>query len=125
MMEMPNMYLLMGSDKNTVIEGEAGYAKQKLWLYTRGKSIADICRLMFTPGITDRVEFHYGSMRTVYEGFNKVESIIVDDEGTVSVRLSGGRLIEEDVVDEGDLAEDGSDGISGGEGSQSGDISPE
>lgn len=118
----PNVYLLMGSNP---VEGEAGYANQKLWLFMKGKTIEEICRFIFLSEMTDRIEFHYGSLRSVYVGFNKVESIIDNGEGTVSVKLSGGSQIEEDAPNEGDLADNGSDGVSGGEGSESGDIPAE
>ena len=117
-----SVYLLLNND--TVLDGAAGYAREKLWLYIKGKTIEEICSFIFRPGITDRIEFHYGSLRTVYANFNKVDSII-DDVDVVSVRLSGGTKIEEDEPDERAVVEDGSDGISGGEGSQPGDISPE
>lgn len=124
MADLPNTYLLMKTDRSTMIEGEAGYAKQKLWLYITGKTIKDVCELLFAPEMTDRIEFHYGSLYAVYEGFNKVE-LISDDEGAISVRLSGGTQIEEDAPNERNLAENRSDWISGGNGSSTGDISAE
>lgn len=117
-----NVYLVLNNEMT--LDGEAGYAREKLWLYIKGKTIEEICSFIFRPGITDRIEFHYGSLRTVYVDFTKVDSII-DDEGLISVRLSGGTKIEEDEPDERDVVDDGSDVVSGGEGSQSGDISPE
>lgn len=123
--EYPRPYLLLTTgEKTEQITGDAGFYEGFLWLALYGKTPQDIYELVFMNGGIQRVEYHYAGMCDVYAGFKDIASIISFTDRT-EVRLAGGHIVKEDAPNEGDLADNGSDGISGGEGNESGDIPAE
>ncbi len=117
------MYLKTASGQ-ILNDSRAGVSEDVLWLYLKNMTIAEAATLVFATGEMSRIEFLYGNLKSVYAGYTDVR-LIRDRSGTIEVMLEGGHVVKEDEPDEGDLAEDGYNGISGGEGSESGDIPAE
>ena len=75
----------------TIIEGgRAGYADGFLWLYLTEITMMQAAQMFFDQDKTQRIEYQYGEMSDVYEGFTVCRSIISDAEGQISVCMVRG-----------------------------------
>lgn len=74
----------------TIIEGgRAGYAAGNLWCYFTG-TMQQAVSVFLDPAKTARIEFVYGEMSDVHEGFTVCTSINCDIDGNISVCMVKG-----------------------------------
>ena len=75
----------------TVIEsGSAGYADGSLWLYIGGFTMADAAEIFLDPSKTGKIIFRYGEMEDAYTGYTVCKAMIIDADGSMSVRMVKG-----------------------------------
>lgn len=116
MPKLPNQYLK--TSKNQILSDcSAGATTDNLWLYLKGWTLAEAADLAFDQESLERIEFHYGSLHTTFDGYTKATAVI-DRGDRIEVRLAGGQVTEEDVKDERPVDGDGSDLVSTGDGSE-------
>ena len=115
-MSNPIIYLKLANDQ--ILENcQAGATESSLWLFLKGMSIEEAAKIAFNSEALERIEFHFGSLHNTFEGYSGVKAII-DRGSQIEVSLSGGRLTEENVKDERDMAGDGSAVIPDGTGDE-------
>lgn len=68
----------------------AGYSEGRLWLTIVGLTLAEVALIAFNPDKTGRIQYDYGEMRDVYEGFTNCVHLDVDVDGKVSVCMTKG-----------------------------------
>lgn len=73
------------NDAVIIENGRAGYSGGFLWLYFTGYTIAQAGKIVFDPGITEKITFQYGEMEEVYTGFTVCRSLMIDVDGVISV----------------------------------------
>ena len=81
---------LILKDGTTIENGEAGYSDSFLWLWFPNMTLAQASAIAFDPAKTDRIEFQYGEMTDVYNGFTDCRSMSIDTDGVVSVCMAKG-----------------------------------
>lgn len=83
--------MIITADGTEYPDCEAGYAEGFLWLFLVGMTIQQAATLAFDAAKTARIEFHYGEMSDVYEGFTTCINIHADIDGKVYVGLVKGQ----------------------------------
>jgi hypothetical protein len=83
--------MIITGDGTEYPDCEAGYAEGFLWLYLVGMTMQQAATLAFDPTKTAHIEFHYGEMSDVYEGYTTCTHIHADTDGKVSVCLVKGQ----------------------------------
>lgn len=78
------------NDGTIIKDGRAGYAQGFLWLYVSGFNPQEAEETFNNPEKTERIEYDYGEMKDVYEGFTHCEHILTDSDGNCSVCLTKG-----------------------------------
>lgn len=117
MPEQPTIYLKLMEDL-ILPNCRAGATETSLWLYFVDMSFSDVVSLVMQSELFSEIEFHFGSLYNAYEDYTTVKGIF-DRGKMIEVMLTGGHVVVEDAKYERDVASDGSDVLSGGEGSGS------
>lgn len=71
----------------TVIEGAAGLAENYLWLWFKGYTFSEVYSLFSNPEKTASIDYHFGEMNTLHEGYTDLRAISFDSGDFVSVCL--------------------------------------
>lgn len=75
----------------TIIPGaRAGRSDGYLWVYFAGFSMLETAEIFCDAEKTCRIEYDYGEMSAVYEGYTNCRTINIDYDGNVSVCLARG-----------------------------------
>ena len=77
-------------DGTILNDSSAGYADGHLWLTIVGKTLQEAALLFLDPSKTARIQFDYGEMRDVYEGFTVCTNLFIDSDGVISVCMVKG-----------------------------------
>ena len=80
---------LILNDGTVIEEGRAGLADGFLWLRLPEFTMQEAAEIAFDPQKTARIEFQYGGMEDVFEGYTVCTNIMVDD-GRISVCMVKG-----------------------------------
>ena len=78
------------ADGTILNDSTAGYADGLLWLTITGKSLQECAMLFFDTSKTARIQFDYGEMRDVYEGYTVCTNLSIDTDGVVRVSMVKG-----------------------------------
>ena len=84
-MDGRKLVLNPGADEIVLEESEAGYADGVLWLYIKGRTLAQTFALLINPSNTAEIDFRYGDMVDRYEGYTH---LIVLQEGEAQVNAA-------------------------------------
>ena len=123
-MPIQNSIYLKTATNRILPECQAGATEGALWLYLKGMTMPEAAVFAFNPEETACLEFHYGNLYSEFRGFTNVKAIM-DRESQIEVMLTGGRVTKEDEKYEGNMDEDGPDGVSDGDRSAAGDLHPD
>lgn len=75
----------------TIIEGgSCGYSDGRLWCWVKGFTMAQAAQVFFDPEKTGHILYEYGAMTDEYTGFTDCRSLIIDNDGQISVCLVKG-----------------------------------
>lgn len=66
----------------TEFEGNVGYDSGVIWCYVNGKNITELFPFFSDPAKTQRIEYLYGEMQDVYEGFTVLGAIMQAEDQT-------------------------------------------
>lgn len=80
---------LIFNDGTTVEDGEAGYDSGALWIRLPGYTMQQAIAIVFEAWKVERIEFQYGEMEDVYEGFTVCKHMMTE-EGRIAVCLVKG-----------------------------------
>lgn len=80
---------LILNDGTVIEDGRAGLADGFLWLRLPGFTMQEAAAIAFDPQKTARIEFQYGEMEDVHEGYTTCTNIMTDD-GRISVCMVKG-----------------------------------
>lgn len=84
-MDGRKLVLNPGPDEIVLENSEAGYADGVLWLYIKGRTLAQTFALLINPSNTAEIDFCYGDMVDRYEGYTH---LIVLQEGENQVNAA-------------------------------------
>ena len=84
------MLRLVLMDGTILNDCSAGYADGHLWLVIVGKTLAEAAMLFFDPTKTARIQYDYGEMRDVYEGYTVCTNLSIDSDGIVNICMVKG-----------------------------------
>lgn len=79
-MDGRKLVLNPGPDEIVLEDSEAGYADGVLWLYIKGRTLAQTFALLINPSNTAEIDFRYGDMVDHYEGYTHLISLREGDE---------------------------------------------
>lgn len=75
-----------GTREIVLEEAELGYAGGVLWLYIRGRTMAQTFALLSDAANTAIIEFRYGEMADRFEGYTRL-TCVMERDGLVSASL--------------------------------------
>lgn len=78
------------NDGTTIENGQAGCSEGFLWLWFAGYTMQQAASLFFDPTKTERIVYQYGEMADEYTGYTTCRSLMVDNDGMVSVSMVKG-----------------------------------
>lgn len=81
---MNRRYILLHD--GTELPGTIGFSDGVIWCYIPGVSILDVFPAFSAPEKTKRLEFHYGEMKDVYDGYTSIGAML-QDETQVKIML--------------------------------------
>ena len=106
-------------------DSRAGYTPEgDLWIFLEGLNMPETIALFYDGEPIGEIEFHFGDVKQIYEGFDEILTIMQRGETRTDVQLRGGEAPREEK-DEADVSEGGAVGLSSGSGSAPGDIPAE
>lgn len=81
---------LIFADGTTVENGRCGFSDGALVCWVTGYSMQNAATIFFNPEQTNRIEYEYGEMKDVHEGFTNCVTLMINSDGMISVCLTRG-----------------------------------
>ena len=77
-------------DGTIINGGSAGYSEQHLWLEFSGMTLQEAAMIFFDPSKTGRIQYDYGEMRDVYEGYTVCTNLFINSDNVINVCMVKG-----------------------------------
>jgi len=78
------------NDETIIPNASAGRADGLLWVYFTGFDMLSVAEMFCDTNKTSRIEYDYGEMVAVYEGYTLCRTINIDYDGNISVCMAKG-----------------------------------
>jgi hypothetical protein len=77
-------------DGTVIKDGSCGYSGGRLWCWIHGYTMRQAAEVFMDPEKTGQIEYQYGGMFDVYTNMTECVSLLIDEDGQISVCLKKG-----------------------------------